>query len=285
MKKLIMGLALAVGVACALAPAIQPVYANGGGHAGSSYRSYVSKQMTLHLVSGDEETGLYEGTVNADGLPDGHGRLTGYYPGSNERWQYEGEFRNGHYDYGKITDIDNTKAWREGVFIDDELTGYGKLGKSTGKIFEVYFSMGIPLAQERSLSYPVRYSDWEFYINDIYEDDYFGSERANGRFIILRMTAKNLSDLYVNSIARPGIVRLWDSKSGHNFKVATEVMKRYYSKYNDTGWIENYMNPNSTTSNVALVFDVPYYVDNRDLKLLFYVGGESIGQVYTIDIK
>ena len=284
MKKILLSLALAAGITCAFAPAAQPAYASGGGYAGSSYRSRVSRQMTLHLGFGDE-TGLYEGTVNANGLPDGHGRFTAYYRDSDQRWQYEGEFRNGHYVHGRITDIDNTKSWEEGTFTDDELTGYGKMCNSSGTIFEGYFSRDIPLAPERSLNGPVRYSNWEFYVNDVYEDDYFGSEHANGRFVILMMTAKNLRDLYVNSIACPGLVRLWDSRSGRSFKVATDVMKRYYSRYNDTGWMEKRMNPNSITNNVALVFDVPYYVDTGDLKLLLYAGGDSVGQVYTIDIR
>lgn len=303
MKKLLLGIALvalsftAAGMADVYAAPAQSPYKTRtndtsyntappvASHSSSDESGYVSRRMTLHL-SYKEADGYYEGQVNSRGLPDGHGRFTTTYTNDTKRWRYEGEFRNGHFEgQGRVTDLDGDKVWREGPFTNDELTGYGKMGKNSREIFEGYFQRDIPLEREYSLQYPVRYSNWEFYINDIYEDNYLGHVRANGKFIILLTKARNLTDLYVYPITTPGLVRLWDRRSGNIYKVATDVMKHYYNDYGNTYWMTERMAPNSTTDTIALTFEVPYYVDNRDLTLMFYAGGDSIAQPYSINIR
>lgn len=303
MKKLLWGMALAA--LCFTATGLADVYAAPAqspyktrsndtsyntvppatSYSSSDKSGYVSRRMTLHL-SYKDANGYYEGQVNSQGLPDGRGRFTTTYTNDTNRWMYEGEFRNGHFEgQGRVTDLDDSKVWREGPFTNDELTGYGKMGKNSRVLFEGYFQRDIPLEREYSLPYPVRYSNWEFYINDIYEDNYLGHVRANGKFIILLTKARNLTNLYVYPITTPGLVRLWDRRSGNIYKVATDVMKHYYNDYGNTNWMTERMDPNSTTGTIALTFEVPYYVDNRDLTLMFYAGGDSIAQPYSINIR
>lgn len=302
MKKLLLGAALAalcftgMGLADVYAAPAQSPYktrandttynsAPAASYPASGQSNYVSRRMTLHL-SYKNADGYYEGEVNSQGLPDGHGRFTTTYTNDTDRWRYEGEFRNGHFEgQGKVTDLDSSKVWHEGSFTNDELTGYGRMGQNARVIFEGYFQRDIPLEREESLPYPVRYCNWEFYISDIYEDDYLGHVRANGKFIILLTKARNLTNLYVHSIAVPGLVRLWDKRSGNVYKVATDAMKHYYKDYGNDYWMTERMAPNSTIDTVALVFEVPYYVDNRDLSLIFYAGAANIGHPYSINIR
>lgn len=65
------------------------------------------KKMTLNLSYGDR-TGTYSGDVNEQGLPHGKGKFTST-NSEGEKWTYEGEFKNGHFDgEGKIT-------WKSGT--------------------------------------------------------------------------------------------------------------------------------------------------------------------------
>lgn len=65
------------------------------------------KEMTLNLSYGDR-TGTYSGDVNEKGLPHGQGRFTSE-DEEGEKWTYEGEFKNGHFDgEGKTT-------WKNGT--------------------------------------------------------------------------------------------------------------------------------------------------------------------------
>ena len=65
------------------------------------------KEMTLNLSYGDR-TGTYTGEVNEQGLPHGKGKFTSK-NSEGEKWTYEGEFKNGHFDgEGKTT-------WKSGT--------------------------------------------------------------------------------------------------------------------------------------------------------------------------
>ncbi len=298
MKKFLLGMALAAcfgaaGFADAYAPPSPVRYGSYGSDRGyysssSDYHrrgsNYISRRMTLHLSYKDAD-GLYEGDVDSNGIPNGRGRFTTTYTNDTDRWRYEGEFRNGHFEgYGRVTDLDASHAWREGPFRNDELTGYGKLGKNGNVIWEGYFLRDIPLERERPLSYPVKYSNWEFYISDIYADNYLGNVRANGRFVILKTKAKNLTNLYVRPIATPGLVRLWDRRNDEMYEVATDAMKRYYNDYGNSRWMSERMAPGDTDT-VLLAFDLPNYVDTDDLTLVFYAGADTVGDTYTIDVR
>lgn len=60
------------------------------------------KEMTLNLSYGDR-TGTYSGDINEQGIPDGQGKFTTT-NSEGEKWTYEGEFKNGHFDgEGKTT--------------------------------------------------------------------------------------------------------------------------------------------------------------------------------------
>ncbi len=256
------------------------------GYYGPSRSNYVSRSMTLHLSYRDAD-GFYEGEVNSRGLPDGQGRFTTNYQNDNvHRWCYEGQFRDGHFEgQGRFSDLDQSRAWHEGVFTNDELTGYGKLGQGGRVIWEGYFHRDMPLETERSLPYPVRYYDWDFYISDIYEDSYLGNVRANGKFIILKTSARNITNQYARSIASSGLVRLWDRRNGTVYRLAADAMRRYYNDYGSARWMTDRMAPATAVENVVLVFDVPSYVDNSDLTLIFYGGGTTTAHPYSIHIQ
>ncbi len=65
------------------------------------------EEMTLNLSYGDR-TGTYSGDVNEQGLPHGQGKFTST-NSEGEKWTYEGEFKNGHFDgEGKTT-------WKSGT--------------------------------------------------------------------------------------------------------------------------------------------------------------------------
>ena len=65
------------------------------------------KEITLNLAYGDR-TGTYSGDVNEQGLPHGQGKFTST-NSEGEKWTYEGEFKNGHFDgEGKTT-------WKSGT--------------------------------------------------------------------------------------------------------------------------------------------------------------------------
>ncbi len=65
------------------------------------------KEMTLNLTYGDR-IGKYSGDVNEQGLPHGQGKFTTE-NSEGEKWTYEGEFKNGHFDgEGKTT-------WKSGI--------------------------------------------------------------------------------------------------------------------------------------------------------------------------
>lgn len=60
------------------------------------------KEMTLHLSYGDR-TGTYSGDLSEEGLPYGQGKFTST-NAEGEKWTYEGEFKNGHFEgEGKTT--------------------------------------------------------------------------------------------------------------------------------------------------------------------------------------
>ncbi len=296
MKKFLLGMALAAATfgTAALAdayPGPAPVphrsydATYSGDYSGYNPSNYVSRRMTLHLSYRDAD-GLYEGEVNSRGIPDGHGRFTTTYADDANRWRYEGEFRDGHFEgHGRISDLDTNRAWHEGNFTNDELTGYGTLGQNGRVIWEGYFLKDIPLEDERPLPNPVRYVNWEFSISDIYEDSRLGNTRADGRYIIVLTKVRNLTNLYVRSIASPGLVRLWDKRNGNTYKVDTDAMKRYYREYGSAYWMTDRMPPYGRLDTVALAFDIPDYVDNDDLALVFYAGSATIGYPYSINIR
>ncbi len=302
MKKFLLGLALAAAslgagnLADAYAsptPFPHKVYNDTGyrsappsGYYGPSRSNYVSRRMTLHLSYMDAD-GYYEGEVNSSGLPNGRGRFTTYYPNDTvHRWQYEGQFRNGHFEgQGRFSDLDQSRAWHEGIFTNDELTGYGKLGQNGKVIWEGYFHRDMPMETERSLPYPARYYDWDFYISDIYEDSYLGDVRANGKFIIFKTSARNITNQYAKSIAAPGLVRLLDRRSGTVYRIAADAMRSYYDDIGSARWMTDRMAPATAVEDVVLAFDVPYYVDNSDLTLIFYGGGTTIANPYSINIR
>ncbi len=299
MKKLLLAMTLAAcfgaaGFADAYTPAPPPQrnYPNHSSYYGAppagSYGSrsnYVSRRMTLHL-SYREADGFYEGEVNSRGIPDGQGRFTCTYVNDSHRWRYEGQFRDGHFEgQGRFSDLDQTRIWKDGIYTNDELTGYGKLGQGSQVLWEGYFHRDIPLQNERTLTYPVRYYYWDFYISDIYEDNYLGNVRANGKFIIFKTTIRNISNDTVRSVIEPGRVRLWDRRNGTVYRLSYDAMRSYYNNYGNARWMTDNMAPGASLDSVALAFDVPDYVDNDDLTLIFYGGGTTIGHPYSIRVQ
>lgn len=74
------------------------------------------KEMTLNLSYGDR-TGTYSGEVNEQGLPHGQGKFTST-NSEGEKWTYEGEFKNGHFD-GEGKTIWKSGTMEIGTYKDD----------------------------------------------------------------------------------------------------------------------------------------------------------------------
>lgn len=74
------------------------------------------KEMTLNLSYGDR-TGSYSGDLNEQGLPHGQGKFSTCNE-NGEKWTYEGEFKNGHFDGEGKTSWSN-KDIEIGTYKDD----------------------------------------------------------------------------------------------------------------------------------------------------------------------
>ena len=84
------------------------------------------KEMALSLSFGDR-TGTYSGAVNEAGIPDGYGKFTAT-NADGEKWTYEGEFKNGHFEGKGQTTWENGQreigTYKNDVIVplkDDEL--------------------------------------------------------------------------------------------------------------------------------------------------------------------
>ena len=78
--------------------------------------SACGKEIVLNLSYG-ERSGIYAGDLNEEGLPHGMGKFTSQ-NSEGEKWTYEGEFKNGHFDgVGKTTWATGTKEI--GTYRDD----------------------------------------------------------------------------------------------------------------------------------------------------------------------
>lgn len=72
-----------------------------------SLSSCGGKEITLNLSYGDR-TGKYTGEMNDDGIPNGNGKFVTQNE-DGEKWTYEGEFKDGHFEGNGVT------TWKNGA--------------------------------------------------------------------------------------------------------------------------------------------------------------------------
>ncbi len=286
MKKLILSLALAAGVACAFTPAVQPVYANGGGYAGSSYKDYVSQYITLYLW-GRSYYGYYEGEVNASGLPNGQGRFTSTTTDTKEPWIYEGSFRNGHLEGEGATTWPDDGYRREGYYTNDEINTHGRFIdlKRNKVLFDCQMLRDMPLYEECSMHRPVSYYKHQLTISDAYVDSRLGYTQARGQYVIVLVDMKNVSRERAGSLTGGKWLKLWDKTNDKVYDMDISTMKRYYGSYNDTAWINKNLEPGESTGEVAIVFDVDRNFDEDNCSFVIYGGFKFAAQPVKLDIR
>ena len=93
-------------------------------------------EMTIEFYFG-ARTGIYNGDVNEEGLPDGYGSFTTTNSEGME-YTYEGDWVNGHWDGNGVETWDNGQSY-VGEFADDAKTGKGILTLSDGTVYDGNF--------------------------------------------------------------------------------------------------------------------------------------------------
>lgn len=99
------------------------------------------KNMTISFDFGNRE-GIYTGTVNSNGLPDGFGKFQNISDSGND-WIYYGEWNNGHLDGNGITQW--AKYSHIGLYEMDYMEGSGMYFFDDGSIFCGEFSKSEPI--------------------------------------------------------------------------------------------------------------------------------------------
>lgn len=102
----------------------------------------VEKNMTISFDFGNRE-GIYTGTVNSNGLPDGFGKFQNISDSGND-WIYYGEWNNGHLDGNGITQW--SKYSHIGLYEMDYMEGSGMYCFDDGSIFCGEFNKSEPVA-------------------------------------------------------------------------------------------------------------------------------------------
>ncbi len=90
----------------------------------------VDKEITISFDFGDR-IGMYTGTIDKNGLPDGFGMFKTANDSGND-WIYYGEWENGHMDGNGITQWDNYSHY--GVYESDYMEGVGMYSMNDGTV-------------------------------------------------------------------------------------------------------------------------------------------------------
>lgn len=96
-------------------------------------------QMTISFYFGDR-AGIYSGSINETGLPDGQGSF--HCDSLENNWIYDGEWSNGHFNGYGTTKWDSGQEY-EGEFSNDYQNGHGTLLLENGTRCEGSFVAGI----------------------------------------------------------------------------------------------------------------------------------------------
>lgn len=91
----------------------------------------VDKEITISFDFGDR-IGVYTGTIDKDGLPDGFGMFKTANDSGND-WIYYGEWENGHMDGNGITQWDNYSHY--GIYESDYMEGVGMYYMDDGAVY------------------------------------------------------------------------------------------------------------------------------------------------------
>lgn len=241
--------------------------------------------MTLHLSFGDRD-GLYEGDLNAEGLPDGQGRFS-WENGSGAPITYEGAFRNGHFHgLGK-------KAWshgyyEEGNFVNDVLNGYGKRSDTRDPTlnYEGNFLHGYPMLDPVRKGETVEFDGWEYplYSNARTTNSLF-HHVPDGKYVIVTLEARNLMEI-TRQIAVNTYFILFDRTNGNIYPFDLNVMRTVAEKMTPRGgkalWALSDTSPGSSTLLKMFIFDVPKAARIDDL---LFIPAKGLGKVAPIQLQ
>lgn len=242
--------------------------------------SVSNKQMTLDLSYG-QRSGTYSGEVNKDGLPNGKGKFESQNP-EGQKWIYDGEFKNGHFEGQGTNIIIATKQKEMGTFSNDELNGQGKLYLNDQLYYEGNFENGLPMLDSVGLNEEVSFADWKYKVISVDKQNSIGNKQAKGQFFIVSIDV-------TNNAQRPREIgakffALADDK-GKLFPMDGEAMLADKSQSTHQGnrnasWYLSDINPSLSEYNMKIIFDIP-----KDSNKLKFIPAEGLGKVAPVLVQ
>lgn len=242
------------------------------------------QEITLHLKFGDR-TGVYEGEKNAAGLPHGQGRFSSKNQ-QGMQWLYEGAFRDGHF-YGQGKTSWANGKWEEGTYVNDGLNGYGKtFDPVSGSSYEGNFVYGSPMLNAVRMGQIMEFGDWAYMAEKVQTGMTAGNVVANGKYVCVYVSAKNLST-FARQLGANNFFVLFDRTNGSIYPydgnaMGSLVQAMISSRIQNPAWYLININPGVEVQNIPFIFDVPRETPISNLLLL---PNQGFGKVAPIQLQ
>lgn len=245
------------------------------------------QEFTLHMIGVGDRTGTYEGERNAAELPHGKGKFSTKNP-QGVPWYYEGEFRNGHF-YGQGKQVWPTIGQMEqGSFVDDRLHGYGKRSNPNNSQvnYEGNFVYGSPMLGSVHMGQIMEFGDWAYTAVKVQTGTTAGNVVANGKYVCVYVSAKNLST-FARQIGANNFFVLFDRTNGSIYPydgnaMGSLVQAMITSGRQNPAWFLTTINPGITVEGIPFLFDVPQETPVGNLLLL---PKQGFGKVAPIQLQ
>lgn len=243
------------------------------------------QEFTLHMIGVGDRTGTYEGERNAAELPHGKGKFSTKNP-QGVPWYYEGEFRNGHF-YGRGKTTWANGKWEEGTYVNDGLNGYGKtFDPVSGSSYEGNFVYGSPMLSSVHMGQIMEFGDWAYTAVKVQTGTTAGNVVANGKYVCVYVSAKNLST-FARQIGANNFFVLFDRTNGSIYPydgnaMGSLVQAMITSGRQNPAWFLTTINPGITVEGIPFLFDVPQETPVGNLLLL---PKQGFGKVAPIQLQ
>lgn len=251
---------------------------------GGGPKKVTDQKVTLNLVYGDRD-GFYTGEVNEQNIPNGKGKFVN--GKEDNKWVYEGDFKNGHFEGNGKTTWPNGQE-EIGTYSNDMLNGQGKktLVALNGQkdTYEGNFVAGSPVKEGTAAwNEDVSFADWKYRVTGVTTQSSAGNRQAGGQYVVVTLDETNNA----NAQRQPGADNffvLFDKTNGkvYNMDLEAPLQIRLANKTFNTPWIWEQVNPGITAQGIIFVFDVPKDIDLGNLWLLPRL---SKGDVLPIPMK
>ena len=256
--------------------------------------------MTLHLSFGDME-GLYDGELNAEGLPNGQGRFS-WETGDGVPITYEGAFRNGHF-HGQGKMSWSNGHYEEGNYVNDDLNGYGKKydSRQPELNYEGNFLHGWPMLDAVNMGESVTFDEWSYTATrlektkridlgtpptPIVRQGHVDDTVQDGNNVIVYINAKN-SMPYTRQLGVSLYFGLFNRTNGEIYPFDIHTMIRLFRTMTENGisnpvWGLMDIPGNTEVQSIPFLFNVPKETKIEDL-LLF--PSQGMGKVAPIQLQ